>query len=65
MEFDTVLHFWFEEITPAQWFNKDEQFDRQIVRRFGDMHAQAARCVRQGDKGSRSRGQGVKSAFAF
>lgn len=44
MEFETILHFWFEEIKPAQWFTKDEQFDRQIVQRFGDVHRRAARC---------------------
>lgn len=44
MEFETVLHFWFEEIKPAQWFTKDEQFDRQIEQRFSDVHIQAAQC---------------------
>lgn len=44
MEFETVLHFWFEEIKSAQWFKKDEQFDEEIAQRFGEVHTQAARC---------------------
>ena len=29
-----VLHFWFEESQPAQWFQKNADFDRQIRDRF-------------------------------
>ncbi|RUR51264.1 DUF924 family protein [Vreelandella populi] len=39
-----VLNFWFEELTPAQWFKKDPEMDRTIVSRFGTLHAQVARC---------------------
>ncbi|MDQ7731656.1 DUF924 family protein [Halomonas sp. SpR1] len=39
-----VLDFWFEELTPAQWFKKDLEMDRLIAERFGAMHAQAAQC---------------------
>ncbi|PKG53055.1 DUF924 family protein [Halomonas sp. MES3-P3E] len=39
-----VLDFWFEELTPAQWFKKDLEMDRKIQARFGELHAQAARC---------------------
>ena len=39
-----VLDFWFEELTPAQWFKKDTELDRTISQRFGALHAQAARC---------------------
>lgn len=38
-----VLHFWFEEATPEQLFEKDEAFDAQIRARFGETHAAAAR----------------------
>ncbi|MEP3232128.1 MAG: DUF924 family protein [Hyphomicrobiales bacterium] len=34
-----VLSFWFEEISPKQQFVKDEQFDAEIKRRFGPLHA--------------------------
>lgn len=39
---DQVLHFWFEESTPQQWFAKDDAFDEAIRARFGALHAQAA-----------------------
>lgn len=29
-----VLHFWFKETQPQQWFQKNEQFDEQIKERF-------------------------------
>ena len=38
-----VLHFWFEEATPAQLFEKDMAFDATIRARFGETHAAAAR----------------------
>ncbi len=30
-----VLEFWFEELTPGQWFRKDPDLDVAIRRRFG------------------------------
>lgn len=39
-----VLHFWFDELTPVQWFKKDAEMDRAIVTRFGELHARVARC---------------------
>ncbi|GEN27455.1 membrane protein [Halovibrio variabilis] len=39
-----ILDFWFEELTPAQWFKKDPEMDRTILQRFGELHAQAAQC---------------------
>ena len=41
---ETVLHFWFSELNPAQWFEKDLNLDRLIKRRFGDLHRQVAAC---------------------
>ncbi|MDX1676709.1 DUF924 family protein [Arsukibacterium sp.] len=38
-----VLDFWFNEISPSQWWEKDWQFDRIIANRFGDQLQQAAR----------------------
>ena len=39
-----VIRFWFEEILPAQWWDKDPAFDQQIRDRFGAVHRQGARC---------------------
>lgn len=41
---DAVLDFWFEEISPRQWWEKSEPFDRQIEARFGDLLQAAGRC---------------------
>lgn len=38
-----LLDFWFDEISPAFWWKKDELFDRQIEERFGDLYRQACR----------------------
>jgi uncharacterized protein (DUF924 family) len=42
--FEDILKFWFEETEPAQWWKKDENFDRTIVERFSEIHHRAARC---------------------
>ncbi len=39
--YEDVLRFWFEEISSAQWWKVDPEFDRLIARRFGALHAQA------------------------
>jgi uncharacterized protein (DUF924 family) len=41
---ETVLHFWFSELTPVQWFQKDARLDRLISRRFGILHGEVAAC---------------------
>lgn len=38
---EEVLQFWFEEITPAQWWQKESTFDAEIAHRFGTLFAQA------------------------
>ena len=38
---DAVLHFWFEELTPEDWFRKDPSVDRRIAERFGSTLAAA------------------------
>jgi uncharacterized protein (DUF924 family) len=40
----TILHFWLQEITPAQWWKVDAAFDALIRERFSEVHAQANRC---------------------
>ncbi|RYY78453.1 MAG: DUF924 domain-containing protein [Moraxellaceae bacterium] len=37
-----VLNFWFEQTTPAQWFEKDARFDQQIQQQFGKLHTRVA-----------------------
>ncbi len=39
-----ILKFWFEEIDSSQWWVQDDQFDKFILDRFADIHAQAIRC---------------------
>jgi len=33
-----VLDFWFGELTPEQWYTKDDALDRTITERFGALH---------------------------
>jgi uncharacterized protein (DUF924 family) len=35
---EDVLRFWFQECTPAQWFRKDEEFDRRLRERFAALN---------------------------
>ena len=37
----SVISFWFEELKPRQWWIKDFALDREIDRRFGDIHSRA------------------------
>lgn len=39
-----VLTFWFEHLTPAQWFGKDDKVDAEITARFADLLTRAAKC---------------------
>ena len=39
----SVLQFWFQEISPAQWWKVDAAFDRLIAERFSDIHRRATR----------------------
>ncbi len=36
-----ILKFWFEDLEPRQWFEKDEEIDAKIKELFSDVHAQA------------------------
>lgn len=44
MNYQQVLQFWFEELSPKQWWLKDDQLDSLIGHRFGDIHHQAHQC---------------------
>jgi uncharacterized protein (DUF924 family) len=39
----TVLHFWFVEVSPAQRWKADPKFDELIADRFGALHKKALR----------------------
>lgn len=39
--FDQIIDFWFNEITPTQWWKKDQEFDRLIRARFIGVYNQA------------------------
>ncbi len=41
---EQVLSFWFEELTPKDWFAKSSALDKTIEKRFGDLHSQASAC---------------------
>jgi uncharacterized protein (DUF924 family) len=32
---DEIVCFWFEELTPKDWYRKDKALDAEITRRFG------------------------------
>lgn len=42
---DTVLDFWFKELTPKQWFVKDPELDDTITKRFASLHLALSRQV--------------------
>ncbi|MDG1438542.1 MAG: DUF924 domain-containing protein [Emcibacteraceae bacterium] len=37
-----IIHFWFEECTPKQWWIKDPAFDEMIKTRFSDIYKKDA-----------------------
>lgn len=42
MHFEEIISFWFNDITPQQWWQKDEEFDQLISTRFSNIHQQAS-----------------------
>jgi uncharacterized protein (DUF924 family) len=40
--YEDILTFWFEELTPQQWWQADEEFDNTIKQRFLTILQQAA-----------------------
>ena len=40
----TVLTFWFQELTPKQWWQVDAGLDQEIGERFANLHVQASTC---------------------
>ena len=43
MEAKDILQFWFDELSPKQYFGKDMKLDTLIRQRFGDIHQIASR----------------------
>ena len=41
---EVVLEFWFERLTPKQWWSTDAELDRLICERFSELHRAAAQC---------------------
>lgn len=44
IDFKDVLHFWFQELSPEQWWKKDEKLDLQIKERFFSTYEKASHC---------------------
>jgi uncharacterized protein (DUF924 family) len=42
MNAEDILHYWFQELQPRDWWRKDEGIDRTIARRFGATLASAS-----------------------
>lgn len=40
---EEVLHFWFSELTPEDWWKKSDELDRLIEKRFSKVHQAAIR----------------------
>ena len=43
MNANSVLSFWFDELKPAQWFQKNPKLDEQMRSRFESLHFKASR----------------------
>lgn len=43
-----VLSFWFNSLTPAQWWRTDRALDAEIAERFAELHARLSRDVDPG-----------------
>ena len=42
---ETVLDFWFSELTPKDWFVKSDEIDGRITERFSDLHLDLSRQI--------------------
>ena len=48
MNYSSVIEFWFETLSPKDWWRKSDQLDLRILNNFSELHAQVA----AGDKAS-------------
>jgi uncharacterized protein (DUF924 family) len=44
VSYHDVLKFWFEEINPEDWYNKDENLDLKMTERFIALHSAVVAC---------------------
>ncbi len=44
MHHQEVIGFWFSELSPQNWWQKDDALDTRISERFGELHASAVAC---------------------
>ena len=44
MDHQDIIDFWFSEIEPSAWFQKNDDFDRILRTRFGELHQSATHC---------------------
>jgi len=42
MNSQSIIHFWFTELTPKDWWKKDDALDQSIKEQFGDIHHSAS-----------------------
>jgi uncharacterized protein (DUF924 family) len=42
MDYQNIINFWFQELTPKQWFFKDPEVDQKIALRFTDLITKAS-----------------------
>lgn len=42
MKFEDIIKFWFEELTPKNWFSKDTTVDEKIREKFSQIYRKAA-----------------------
>jgi uncharacterized protein (DUF924 family) len=40
-EYTKIIHFWFQELSPQQWWVKSDELDNLIKNRYGDLHKRA------------------------
>ncbi len=43
VNFLPILNFWFQELTPEQWWTKDPTLDNQISKNYSSLHHQATK----------------------
>lgn len=46
-DYNEVIRFWFEEITPQDWWQKNDELDLHIAKRFMTIHEAARACELQ------------------
>ncbi len=42
--YQSIIRFWFEELTPQNWFENNPELDKEIESRFSSVLEQASRC---------------------